>query len=96
MESLEGGLAYLQDVVLRDSIGLAAQLEDEMNSVVGSYECEWARAINDPESRRRFRSFVNTATQDKTLHFVRERGQRRPSSDGERTGKVRPLRERTS
>jgi nitrite reductase (NADH) large subunit len=96
MESLEGGLAYLQDVVLRDRIGLAAQLEDEMNSVVGSYECEWARAINDPESRRRFRSFVNTATQDKTLHFVRERGQRRPSSDEERAGELRPLGELTS
>ena len=96
MESLEGGLAYLQDVVLRDSIGLAAQLEDEMKSVVGSYECEWKRAINDPESRRRFRSFVNTATQDQTLHFVRERGQRRPSTAEETAGKVRPVTERMS
>jgi nitrite reductase (NADH) large subunit len=96
MESLEGGLVYLQDVVLRDSIGLAAQLEDEMKSIVGSYECEWKRAINDPESRRRFRSFVNTTTQDRTLHFVRERGQRRPSTAEEMAGKVRLLTERTS
>lgn len=77
-ESLEGGLDYLKAVVLDDSLGLAAELESQMQHVVDSYECEWANAINDPEKLKRFRTFVNDRRGDPDIHFVKERGQRRP------------------
>jgi nitrite reductase (NADH) large subunit len=80
MESLEGGLAYVQDVVIRDSLGLGAELEAQMHNVVDTYQCEWKTAINDPEMRKRFRQFVNTDDSDPAVTFVQERGQRRPAN----------------
>ncbi len=78
-ESLEGGLDYLKAVVIDDSLGLAAELEAQMQLVVDRYECEWANALNDPEKLKRFRTFVNAKGADPDIHFVKERGQRRPA-----------------
>ncbi|MBM7061901.1 nitrite reductase large subunit [Pseudomonas sp. UL073] len=77
-ESLEGGLDYLKAVILDDSLGLGAELEAQMQLVVDRYECEWANAIQDPEKLKRFRTFVNDRRGDPDIHFVKERGQRRP------------------
>jgi nitrite reductase (NADH) large subunit len=77
-ESLEGGLDYLKQVILDDSLGLGAELEAQMQLVVDRYECEWANALKDPEKLKRFRTFVNDQRSDPDVHFVRERGQRRP------------------
>jgi nitrite reductase (NADH) large subunit len=77
-ESLEGGLDYLKDVIINDSLGLAEELESQMQLVVDRYECEWANALKDPEKLKRFRTFVNDERGDPDIHFVKERGQRRP------------------
>jgi nitrite reductase (NADH) large subunit len=82
-ESLEGGLDYLKAVIIDDSLGLAAELESQMQHVVDTYECEWANAISDPEKLKRFRTFVNDARPDPDIHFVKERGQRRPARAAE-------------
>ncbi|QHF29821.1 nitrite reductase large subunit NirB [Pseudomonas sp. R32] len=82
-ESLEGGLDYLKQVILDDSLGLGAELEAQMQLVVDRYECEWANALKDPEKLKRFRTFVNDQRPDPGVHFVRERGQRRPIGAGE-------------
>ena len=82
-ESLEGGLDYLKDVVIHDSLGLAAELEAQMQQVVERYECEWANALRDEDKLKRFRTFVNERGSDPDIHFVRERGQRRPARAGE-------------
>ena len=78
-ESLEGGLDYLKQVILEDSLGLAAELEAQMQLVVERYECEWAGALKDEEKLKRFRTFVNEKGGDPDIRFVRERGQRRPA-----------------
>ena len=77
-ESLEGGLDYLKDVIINDSLGLGEELESQMQLVVNRYECEWANALKDPEKLKRFRTFVNDQRPDPDIHFVQERGQRRP------------------
>jgi nitrite reductase (NADH) large subunit len=82
-ESLEGGLDYLKAVILDDSLGLGAELEAQMQQVVDRYECEWANALKDPEKLKRFRTFVNDRRGDPDIHFVRERGQRRPATASE-------------
>ncbi len=41
-DNMEGGLDYLKDVVVHDSLGLAAELERRMSYVVGTYQDEWA------------------------------------------------------
>lgn len=78
-ESLEGGLDYLKQVVLEDSLGLCAELEAQMQLVVDRYECEWANALNDPQKLKRFRTFVNDDAADPDIRFVQERGQPRPA-----------------
>ncbi|MDD0813311.1 nitrite reductase large subunit NirB [Curvibacter sp. HBC28] len=83
-ENLEGGLAYLQDVILRDSLGLCAELESQMQQVVDTYQCEWKTAVTTPEVRQRFRSFVNSDRADEHIVFVEERGQIRPARPEER------------
>jgi nitrite reductase (NADH) large subunit len=83
-DSLEGGLDYLKDVVLQDKLGLAAELEAEMQHVVDTYACEWKNAVTDPETRKRFRQFVNSDQPDANVVFVEERGQIRPASREER------------
>jgi len=83
-DNLEGGLDYLKDVVINDSLGLGAELEAQMQAVVDTYQCEWKTAVNTPEVRQRFRSFVNSDKADERIIFVEERGQIRPARAEER------------
>ncbi|GHA96904.1 nitrite reductase large subunit NirB [Modicisalibacter luteus] len=78
-ENLEGGLDYIKDVVINDSLGLAEDLESQMQTVIDNYECEWANAIKDPEKLKRFRSFVNDQRPDPDIIVTEERGQLRPA-----------------
>ncbi|TFY97738.1 nitrite reductase large subunit NirB [Ramlibacter humi] len=87
-ESLEGGLDYLKDVVVNDSLGLAAELEADMQHVVDTYACEWKAAVTNPETRKRFRQFVNTDQPDPHVVFVTERGQIRPARPEERAARA--------
>ncbi|MGB7388843.1 MAG: nitrite reductase large subunit NirB [Pseudomonas neustonica] len=77
-EGLEGGLDYLKDVIINDSLALGAELESQMQLVIDRYECEWANALKDPEKLKRFRTFVNDERGDPDIKFVKEREQRRP------------------
>jgi len=83
-ENLAGGLEYLRQVVCEDRLGIAADLEADMEKMVGSYECEWKRAIHDPATLRRFRHFVNSDLADENIVFIEERGQLRPARREER------------
>ena len=84
MDNLEGGLDYLKQVVIEDSLGIAAELEEQMNNIVGTYQCEWKTTIEDPERMKRFVQFVNTDEEDEQIVFVQERGQPRPATEKER------------
>ena len=84
-ENLEGGLDYLKGVLLRDTLGINAELEQQMQHVVDTYQCEWKSAVSDPVVRQRFRSFVNSDQPDTHIVFVEERGQIRPARAEERT-----------
>ncbi len=84
MENLEGGLAYLRQVVLEDSLGIGQELEEHMEGLVGSYQCEWKAAVEDPGKRKRFREFVNAPEKkDPVQQWTMERGQKRPVLEGE-------------
>lgn len=83
-ENLEGGLDYLKQVVVEDSLGIGAELEADMQRVVDSYADEWKNAVEDPAVRARFRSFVNAEGMDDNVVFMPERGQVRPATPEER------------
>ena len=76
---LEGGMDYLKEVVIADKLGIAAELEAEMTHIVATYQDEWRTTVEDPEKRRRFRSFVNSPHADPTVVMVEERTQIRPA-----------------
>lgn len=79
LESLEGGLDYLREVIVEDSLGICAELDAEMARHVDSYTDEWRAAIEDPDKLSQFVSFVNAPAQpDPDITFVSERGQPRP------------------
>jgi len=88
LENLEGGLDYLKQVVIEDSLGLAEELESEMANVVGTYQCEWKTTIEDPEKLKRFSHFINSDEADSNLAYVAERDQRRPATKEERIAAV--------
>ncbi|NKF23446.1 nitrite reductase large subunit NirB [Solimonas marina] len=83
-DNLEGGLDYLKDVIIHDSLGIGAELEAEMALIVATYQDEWKTAINDPQTLKRFRTFVNSESRDEDVLFIEERGQIRPARDEER------------
>jgi nitrite reductase (NADH) large subunit len=78
LERLDGGIEYLKSVIVDDNLGICAQLEQDMQSLVDRYECEWAAVVRDPQRRATFRHFANSEDTDPTVEFVRERGQKRP------------------
>ncbi|TDG15928.1 nitrite reductase large subunit [Seongchinamella unica] len=84
MDNLEGGIDYLREVVIEDSLGIAAELESQMELIVGTYQCEWKTTLDDPEKLKRFRSFVNSDEADSNVVFVKEREQIRPAKPEER------------
>ncbi|MEO7495258.1 MAG: nitrite reductase large subunit NirB [Massilia sp.] len=90
-DNMEGGLDYLKQIIIDDKLGLAAELEADMQHVVNTYACEWKEAVEDPATRARFRSFVNSDAGDQNVVFVPERGQIRPATLEERKHKVIPI-----
>ncbi|MDX6353243.1 MAG: nitrite reductase large subunit, partial [Streptomyces sp.] len=79
LERIPGGLDHIRDVVVHDSLGICAELEELMAAHVANYRDEWADTVGDPERLRRFVSFVNAPdTPDPTVRFVAERDQIKP------------------
>ncbi|KAF2742117.1 nitrite reductase [Sporormia fimetaria CBS 119925] len=80
IENLPGGIKYLQEVILEDKLGICADLEKQMEELVGSYFCEWTAVLEDPVRRAHFNQFANTDERvNPTIEPVKERGQERPS-----------------
>src|SRR5690606_9660103 len=80
LNKLEGGLPYLYDVVVNDVLGIGAELEVEMESLIANYECEWKHAVENESIRRRFKHFANSDEGDPFLQFEELRGQRIPTN----------------
>lgn len=83
VENMEGGIEYVKQVVIEDSLGLGEELEQQMQTLHDGYKCDWEQAINSPEFTKRFRSFVNVDSAAEQL-FVQERGQIRPATEAEK------------
>jgi nitrite reductase (NADH) large subunit len=78
LNKMEGGIDYLKNVVINDSLGIAGQLEEEMQLLVDSYKCEWKEAIENPAIRKRFSHFVNAPEEkDPSIVFEPMRDQKK-------------------
>jgi nitrite reductase (NADH) large subunit len=88
LNNLEGGIDYLKEVIIEDSLGICAELEAEMAHVIHTYACEWKATLDDEEKLSRFRHFINTDQTDPNLVYVYERGQKRPARPEERANLI--------
>ncbi|GLE53270.1 nitrite reductase large subunit NirB [Mycobacterium montefiorense] len=83
VDSLDGGLDHLRDVVCEDSLGLAEEFEAAMERHVDNYQCEWKGVLEDPDKLSRFVSFVNAPEEiDSTVTFTENAGRKIPVSIG--------------
>jgi nitrite reductase (NADH) large subunit len=79
IEAMDGGLGHLRDVIVRDSLGICADLDEAMSRHVADYQDEWKAVLEDPRRLAQFSSFVNApGAPDPMITFTEERGQRVP------------------
>ena len=70
LNKMEGGIDYLRNVVMNDSLGLSAQWEMEMQGLVNAYTCEWKEVVDNPELQKKFSHFINAPEEkDPTVRF---------------------------
>ncbi|PWA04640.1 nitrite reductase large subunit NirB [Flavobacterium psychrotolerans] len=78
LDKLEGGMDYLKEVIIFDRLGICETLETEMESLVGTFECEWKQVLEKPRLMKRFSHFVNSDEKDDNIEFVPLRDQKMP------------------
>ncbi|GGY85974.1 nitrite reductase large subunit [Cellvibrio zantedeschiae] len=88
LENMEGGLPYLKKVIIDDKLGLAAELEQQLQENIDQFQCEWKTTVENPELQKRFKHFINSDDRDDNLAYVLEREQIRPAFKDERANKI--------
>lgn len=58
LKSLDGGVEYLRNVIVHDSLGIAADLEADMARVIRAYRDEWHEVVVDPTKRLLFSRYI--------------------------------------
>lgn len=79
IENLPGGIKYLKEVIIDDKLGICADLELQMEELVGSYFCEWTEVLKSPARRKAFQQFGNSDDSLENVEVIKDRGQERPS-----------------
>lgn len=78
LNKMEGGIDYLRNVVVNDSLKMSGQWEAEMQVLVDCYKCEWKEAIENAEIKKRFNHFVNApGEKDPSVKFETMREQKK-------------------
>ena len=75
---MDGGLDYLKQVIIKDSLGHRRAARGGHGRLVETYQDEWARS-RQRRAAAEFRHFVNGDQPDPGLAYDRERGQRQPA-----------------
>ena len=78
LADMEGGLRHLKEVVVDDSLGIAAELESEIQFLIDAYGCEWKEVVENPELRAKFNHYLNSSEMDDNIKFKPVRGQKVP------------------
>ncbi|WP_075590426.1 nitrite reductase large subunit NirB [Labilibacter marinus] len=80
LDNLDGGIDYLKEVVIEDSLGICEQLDKDMEKLVDTYACEWKKVVEDPEMIKKFRPFVNSDATDDSIKFTPMREMKKPAN----------------
>ncbi|MHB1176976.1 MAG: nitrite reductase large subunit NirB [Daejeonella sp.] len=71
LNKMEGGMSYLKNVLINDSLGIAENLELEIAELIAQYKCEWKEVVESDLMKKKFNHFVN-APEEKDPHVVFE------------------------
>ncbi len=82
LNKLEGGIEYLIDVVVNDTLGLGEELEKDMQALIAAYHCEWKVAVENEAMKKKFRHFANSEETDPMQSFVPMREMKKPAEWG--------------
>lgn len=82
LNKMKGGIDYVRSVVVEDSLGIAEELEQDMQQLIKVYACEWTEVVNNPELKKRFVHFINSDETDPELKFKDYRTQKVPAAEG--------------
>ncbi len=94
LDKMEGGILHLRDVIVNDALGIAEDLERDLQKLVDTYQCEWADVVRDPEKRARFRHFANDSLGDSTVRLLPVRGQPQPAASSTQHDPIHPAKVR--
>ncbi|MGD6735741.1 nitrite reductase large subunit NirB [Photobacterium leiognathi subsp. mandapamensis] len=84
LESLDGGVEYLREVIVNDKLGINEQLEADIEKLINSYQCEWSNTLDNAQQLKRFSHFINSNKRDDNVVFVPSRDQHRPATNEEK------------
>ncbi|WP_419205777.1 nitrite reductase large subunit NirB [Photobacterium leiognathi] len=84
LESLDGGVEYLREVIVNDKLGINEQLEADIEKLISSYQCEWSNTLDNAQQLKRFSHFINSDKRDDNVVFVPSRDQHRPATNEEK------------
>ncbi|WP_318409055.1 nitrite reductase large subunit NirB [Photobacterium leiognathi] len=84
LESLDGGVEYLREVIVNDKLGINEQLETDIEKLISSYQCEWSNTLDNEQQLKRFSHFINSDKRDENVVFVPSRDQHRPATNEEK------------
>src|SRR5690606_12133224 len=68
-------IEHVRNVVVDDSLGIAAQLEADIQKLIDGYVCEWKDVVENPQKRDLFRHFAGSEKASPPVELVQERGQ---------------------
>lgn len=79
LNKLEGGIEYLREVIVNDSLGIGEELEVDMQALIASYECEWKAVVENDALKKKFSHFANSDATDPSQQFVPMREMKKPA-----------------
>lgn len=71
LNKMDGGMSYLKNVIINDSLGIVESLESEISDLIAQYKCEWKEVVDNDYMKKKFNHFVN-APEEKDPNVVFE------------------------
>ncbi len=88
VESLEGGVEYICEVIVNDSLNLCDAMDKQINQLIDKYRCEWQETLSQDAQLKRFQHFINSDESDDNVQFVSFRNQHRPATLEEKAAMI--------
>lgn len=81
LNKMDGGISYLKNVIVNDSLGICESLEEEIAELITHYTCEWKEVVDNQNLKKKFNHFVNAPYQkDPSITFEPLREQKQAAA----------------